>query len=142
MPVTFHQAESRFRLRGKRRIAAWVEHCIAAEGLAAGDISFIFCSPEYHLEVNRRYLGHDYRTDVITFDYRDHGSKTLSGDIFIDPGTVTANARLYHSTAREEMLRVIIHGILHLCGYGDKTPAEQKIMRGKENDCLREWSED
>lgn len=139
MPVTFHNAECGFRLREKRRVAAWIERCIAIEGFAAGDISYIFCSTEYHLGINRRYLGHDYNTDVITFDYSDRESQTVSGDIFIDSATVASNARIYGSTAAGEMLRVIVHGVLHLCGYGDKTPEEAKNMRAKEDHYLALW---
>lgn len=133
MPIHFHNDGSPYRLRGKRKIAAWIIGAIEAEGYTAGEISFIFSSPGNHIEINRRYLGHDYHTDVITFDYSDLPAGIVSGDIFIDPATVRQNAATYGATARAEMLRVLIHGVLHLCGYGDKTPAQQKTMRAREN---------
>lgn len=140
--VKFHNDGSTYRLEGKRRIAAWIEDAIEKEGFVPGGINYIFCSREIHLNINRKYLGHDYHTDVITFDYTD--GKTVSGDIFIDPATVKENAGDYGATFRQEMLRVIIHGVLHLCGHKDKTPAEEKKMRCKEDfylDVLRSRSE-
>ena len=136
MAIRFFNDGSPYRLPQKRAAAAWVAECIRAEGYGPGDISFIFCSQEKHLEINRTYLGHDYQTDVITFDYSDLPAGTVAGDIFIDPVTVGENARLYGAVALDEMHRVLIHGVLHLCGYGDKTSAEQKIMRAKEDECL------
>lgn len=138
--VRFYADGSAYRLREKRKVAAWVGECIAAEGYVSGAVSYIFCSPERHLEINRQYLGHDYATDVITFDYSDLPAGVVSGDIFIDPATVRLNASSYGVTAREEMLRVLIHGVLHLCGYKDKTAAEQKLMRAKEDQCLSRWN--
>ncbi len=136
MAIRFFNDGSSYRLPGKRATAAWIAEYVCAEGYAPSDISFIFCSQEKHLEINRTYLGHDYQTDVITFDYSNLKAGTVSGDIFIDPVTVGENARLYGATAIDEMHRVLIHGVLHLCGYGDKTNAEQKIMRAKEDECL------
>ncbi len=99
-----------------------------------GPVNYIFCSPERHLEINRQFLGHDYRTDVITFDYSDlEGRKTVSGDIFIDPGTVADNAAGLGVAPVVEMRRVLVHGVLHLCGYGDKTLKQQVQMRAKED---------
>ncbi|MCC8035303.1 MAG: rRNA maturation RNase YbeY [Rikenellaceae bacterium] len=135
--VGFHNEGTPYRLRGKRAVSAWVGRCIEIDGYRAGEINFIFCSGEKHLGINRTYLGHDHRTDVITFDYTDTDTGIVGGDIFIDPETVRRNARHYGVTARCEMLRVIIHGILHLCGYNDKTEKEKSRMREKEDDCLR-----
>jgi rRNA maturation RNase YbeY len=104
---------------------------VTEEGLRLGPVNFIFCSPARHLEINRRFLGHDYPTDVITFDYTEAGR--VSGDIFIDPATVAENAAERYLAPEVEMRRVMIHGILHLCGYGDKTPKERKQMRAKED---------
>ncbi len=99
-----------------------------------GEVSYIFCSSENHIGINRQYLGHDYYTDVITFDYSDlDGRGVVSGDIFIDPFTVEDNAHLLGTNPQEEQLRVIIHGVLHLCGYKDKSPEEAAQMRGKED---------
>lgn len=134
MAIKFFNDGSTFRLPQKRAAAAWVAKCIRAEGRTAGEVSYIFCSPEKHLEINRTYLGHDYRTDVITFDYSE--GATVGGDIFIDPATVADNAALFGATPAQEMRRVLIHGVLHLCGYGDATPREQEVMRAKEDACL------
>lgn len=132
--VKFHNDGCGYRLEGKKKIAVWVRETIDAEGFAAGAVNYIFCSPEIHIQINRDYLGHDYYTDVITFDYTETG--VVSGDIYIDPATVKANAAEYSTTFRQEMLRVIIHGVLHLCGYKDKTPAEEEEMHRKEDACL------
>lgn len=136
MAIKFFNDGSSYRLPQKRATAVWVKECIRAEGYQPGDISCVFCSQEKHLEMNRTYLGHDYQTDVITFDYSDLPAGTVAGDIFIDPATVAGNAGLYGVAAIDEMRRVLIHGVLHLCGYGDKTRAEQKTMRAKEDGCL------
>lgn len=134
MAIRYFNEGTAYRLREKRRISAWVRSSIENEGYTAGDINYIFCSPERHIEINRQYLGHDYHTDVITFDYSDLiEQKLVSGDIFIDPRTVALNAAEYGATARQEMLRVVIHGVLHLCGYKDKTPEEEKQMRALED---------
>ena len=93
MAVSFHTEECTFLPQGRRRITAWIKEVITAEGYSPGDIAYIFCSPEYHIGINRQYLGHDYHTDVITFDYSDlNGTRNISGDIFIDPYTVRSNA--------------------------------------------------
>ena len=141
MAIKFYNDGSAYRLPQKRVTAAWVAECIRAEGLTPGDVSYIFCSQEKHLEINRAYLGHDYQTDVITFDYSDLSAGIVGGDIFIDPVTVAGNATLYGAIKEQEMRRVLIHGVLHLCGYGDKTQKEQKAMRAKEDECLARWPE-
>jgi rRNA maturation RNase YbeY len=133
MAIKFCNDGSAYRLGSRRELRAWISAAIGEEGFGAGDITYIFCSPDAHLEMNRQYLGHDYHTDVITFDYSDlKGEKIVAGDIFIDPGTVRENAARYGATARGEMLRVLIHGVLHLCGYKDATPAEARRMRARE----------
>ena len=96
-----------------------------------GDISIIFCSDPYILDINQRYLQHDYFTDIITFDYCE--GKVLSGDLFISIDTVRENAAEYGASFEEELNRVMVHGLLHLIGYDDHTPAEQQEMRSKED---------
>ena len=180
MAIRFYNEDCNYVLKGKRLISTWIRAAIEEEGFATGDISYIFCSPERHIEINRKYLGHDYYTDVITFDYsgagqdsenvnptqcmvdrpengavetepetknpstgskhsKDHPRLSISGDIFIDPATVASNAAEYGATPREEMLRVLIHGVLHLCGYKDKSETEARIMRKKENYYLAKY---
>ncbi len=134
MSITFHNEDSGYRFPRKRTIRRWIDHTIAAEGLERGEISIIFCSDDHLLGINRRFLNHDYFTDIITFDYSTE--ETLSGDLFISVDTVRANAKELGIPFPEEMNRVVIHGILHLCGYKDKTTEEAATMRMKENHYL------
>ncbi len=131
MAVRYYNEGADFRLPDKGRMAVWVRGCVENEDFRLGAVNFIFCSPARHLEINRQFLGHDYATDVITFDYSERG--VVSGDIFIDPATVAENAAERCIAPEVEMRRVMIHGVLHLCGYGDKTPKQQKLMRAKED---------
>lgn len=118
----------------RRELTAWIRRVAAAYGKECGDISYIFCNDEKILEVNREYLRHDYYTDIITFDYTD--GNTLSGDIFISLDTVESNASSLSQPYRSELLRVVIHGILHLCGINDKGAGERAVMERAENDAL------
>ena len=117
-----------------RRTSAWVKKVAASHGKTIGEIAYIFCSDPYILDVNKKYLQHDYYTDVITFDYCE-GNK-LSGDIFISIDTVRSNAEQFGTDFYEELSRIIIHGILHLCGFKDKEPAAKEQMTAEENKAL------
>lgn len=140
MSITYHNEDCSYKLPEKRRIARWVRETVAEEGYKTGDIAYIFCSASRHREINIQYLSHDYNTDVITFDYSDlTGTGIVSGDIFIDPSTVALNAEQYGEDRRREILRVVIHGVLHLCGYKDKSDDEQRQMRGKEDHYLAKF---
>jgi rRNA maturation RNase YbeY len=121
-------------LSSKREIKSWLKTVAEAEGKQTGAIAVIFCSDDYLLQLNRRYLQHDYYTDIITFDYTD--GLVLGGDLFISIDTVRANAKRYGQSFDDELHRVILHGLLHLCGYGDAMPAQQAIMREQENKYL------
>ncbi len=118
----------------RRDITAWVKAVAAAYGRRVGEIGYMFVSDEKILEVNREYLGHDYYTDIITFDY-DEGD-VISGDLVISLDTVRTNAELFGKSYDEELHRVIIHGILHLCGINDKGPGEREIMERAEDNAL------
>lgn len=118
----------------KRDTSAWIKAVAASYGRKVGEIGYLFVDDEKILEVNREYLGHDYYTDVITFDYDE--DDTVSGDIVISLDTVRSNAQLFGKTYEEELYRVIIHGILHLCGINDKGPGERDIMEAAENKAL------
>ena len=119
----------------KRKTTAWIKAVAASYGKKINEIAYIFCSDEKILEVNRRYLQHDYYTDIITFDYCE--GNLLSGDLFISLDTVRTNAdRFAGGNYRRELHRVIIHGILHLCGINDKGPGKRKIMEEAENKAL------
>ena len=125
----------------RRDISAWVKAVAATYGKRVGDIGYIFCNDDKILEVNRQYLQHDYYTDIITFDYTDDalltGNKdTIAGDLFISLDTVRSNAEQQAVPYEEELHRVIIHGILHLCGINDKGPGEREIMEAAENKAL------
>ena len=118
----------------KRDTWAWIKAVAASYGRKVGDIGYMFVDDEKILEVNREYLGHDYYTDIITFDY-DEGD-TINGDLVISLDTVRTNAEKFGKTYEEELHRVIIHGILHLCGINDKGPGEREIMEAAENKAL------
>ena len=135
--VRYYNDSTTYRLREKRKIAAWLKCVADGEGYTLGDVTYIFCSSEVHRKMNIDFIGHDYFTDILTFDYSDRkGTRVVSGDIFIDVETVADNARIYGATAREEMLRVVVHGVLHLCGQKDKSPRAEKQMHRKEDKYL------
>ena len=135
--VRYYNDSTTYRLREKRKIAAWLKCVADGEGYTLGDVTYIFCSSEVHRKMNIDFIGHDYFTDIITFDYSDRkGTRVVSGDIFIDVETVADNASIYGATAREEMLRVVVHGVLHLCGQKDKSPRAEKQMHRKEDKYL------
>ena len=135
--VRYYNDSTTYRLRDKRKIAAWLKRVAQEEGYSLGDVNYIFCSSEVHRKMNIEYVGHDYFTDIITFDYGEqNGEGSVSGDIFIDVETVADNARIYGTTKRQEMLRVVVHGILHLFGQGDKTAEDEAEMDRKEDKYL------
>lgn len=117
-----------------RDITAWVKAVAAAHGRRVGDVAYVFCNDEKILEVNRQYLQHDYYTDIITFDYSV--GDVISGDLFISLDTVRTNAAGLGVDYADELHRVIIHGILHLCGVNDKGPGEREIMEAEEDKAL------
>jgi rRNA maturation RNase YbeY len=118
----------------ERKVTRWIRSVSAYYGFGVGNINYIFCSDERELEVNRQFLGHDYYTDVITFDYTS--GKTLNGDIFISLDTVRSNAEMVGTSFENELLRILIHGVLHLTGQGDKTPETKSQMTAKEEHAL------
>lgn len=118
----------------KRQTTAWIKAVAKTYDKTVGDIGYMFVSDEGILETNREYLGHDYYTDIITFDYCE--GDTISGDLVISLDTVRSNAELFGKDYDEELHRVIIHGILHLCGINDKGPGEREIMEQAENKAL------
>lgn len=132
--ITFNTDGVRMPDIKKRKVAAWIKAVAASYGRKTGDIGYMFVSDEKILEVNREYLGHDYYTDIITFDY-DEGD-TISGDLVISLDTVRTNAEKFGMAYSDELHRVIIHGILHLCGINDKAPGERELMEAAENKAL------
>lgn len=118
----------------KRDTSAWIKQVAASYGRKIGEVGYMFVDDERILEVNNEYLGHDYYTDIITFDYDE--DDIINGDLVISLDTVKSNAELFGKTYEEELFRVIIHGILHLCGINDKGPGEREIMEAAENKAL------
>lgn len=118
----------------KRETTAWIKAVAATYGRKIGEIGYMFVDDEKILEVNNEYLGHDYYTDIITFDYDE--DDILNGDLVISLDTVRSNSEQQNTTYEEELFRVIIHGILHLCGINDKGPGEREIMEAAENKAL------
>ena len=118
----------------RRAITAWIKAVAASYNRKVGEVGYLFCNDEKILEVNQQYLGHDYYTDIITFDY-DEGD-VINGDIVISLDTVRSNAAQQGTEHMDELHRVIIHGILHLCGINDKAPGEREIMEAAENKAL------
>lgn len=126
----------------RRNVSAWIKAVAKTYGKSVGDVAYIFCDDARILEVNRQYLGHDYYTDIITFDYCDDLDEmgitdTISGDMFISLDTVRTNAEGLNVDYMQELHRVIIHGILHLVGINDKGPGEREIMEAAENKALK-----
>jgi len=118
----------------KRKIAAWIKIVAQNYGKKIGEIAYIFCNDEKILEINKQYLKHDFFSDIITFDYSEKNK--ISGDIFISLDTVKSNSQKFNTLYDNELYRVIIHGVLHLCGQNDKTPEDKKVMREKEDEAL------
>lgn len=134
MAIFYYAEEVQLPAIKKRETTAWIKNVAAKYGKKAGNISYIFCSDEKILEVNKEYLQHDYYTDIITFDYTE--GNVISGDLFISLDTVKSNSEKFGTAYEEELHRTIIHGILHLCGINDKGPGEREIMEKNENEAL------
>ena len=129
--MIYYNSETDFTLDNQEKITNWIESSIKEESCQLEEISYIFCDDTYLLDKNIKYLDHDTLTDIISFDYSV--GKTISGDIFISIERVKENAKDFNVDFTEELHRVIIHGILHYCGYKDKTQEEKQEMRSKEN---------
>ena len=121
------------------KVEQWIVEVAQRLGRRVGALTYIFCDDERILEVNRQFLNHDYYTDIITFD--NTTGRLIRGDMFISLDTVATNADSVEATYDEELMRVIIHGVLHLCGINDKGPGEREIMEAHENEALKLWRE-
>ena len=133
--ILFHNADTSYILKNKRIISSWITDTIKEEEKQLEEISYIFCTDDYLLKINQEHLNHDTYTDIITFDYTENG--IISSEIYISVDRVRENAKNLGVAALDEMHRVIIHGVLHLCGYKDKSDLQSQEMRGKENYYLR-----
>lgn len=135
MKINFYYEEVTVLRLAKRALRNWMTAAVQEEGMETGEINFIFCSDAYLLKINQQYLEHDYYTDIITFDYVEGG--VISGDLFISTDRVLENAGVYGISFNEELNRIMIHGVLHLLGYEDKSVEQKKRMTEKEDYYLR-----
>jgi probable rRNA maturation factor len=126
--------ETEFTLDNEGAISNWISSVIESEGKKEGEINYIFCDDEYLLQINQEHLQHDYYTDIISFDYTI--GNEISGDLFISVDRVKENAIDFNVSFEEELKRVLVHGVLHYCGYKDKTDADELLMRSKEDEKL------
>ena len=133
--ITYSTENVKFPNIKRRETTAWIKRVAATYGKKVGEVGYLFCDDEHILEVNNEYLGHDYYTDIITFDYCE--DDVLNGDLVISLDTVRSNAELFGKAYDEELHRVIIHGILHLCGLNDKGPGEREQMEAAEDAALK-----
>jgi rRNA maturation RNase YbeY len=133
--IAFLTEDITFELKEKLKHKAWLKEAAKAEGFRIGELNYIFCSDDYLLDINQKYLGHDTLTDIVTFD-NSEDPKMIEGDIFISIERVQENA-LKFDTAESELKRVMVHGLLHLAGYKDKDKAQKELMRNKENEYLK-----
>lgn len=133
--VYFHNADRVFQIPYKTGLKKFINDLFKRELHVLFELNYIFCSDEYLLQINKDHLHHDFYTDIITFDLSEQRNKII-GEIYISLDRVRDNAQTLGTTLKEESLRVIFHGALHLCGYKDKTPAQQKIMRAKEDEYI------
>lgn len=137
MAIRFSSLNEKFELSEASNVKKWIAEVVKRREKSVGNISYLFCDDEYMLEVNRQYLDHDTYTDIITFDYVV--ANLISGDIFISVDRVGENARLFGVEFERELHRVVIHGVLHLLGQGDKSDAEAAEMRRQEEEALSLW---
>ena len=137
--IHFFNQECNYLPTNRLKLRRWIQEVIRQEGYTAGEINYVFCSSEYHRQMNRDFLGHDYYTDVITFEDRESRVEdgVVAGEVYIDVATVEDNADLYNALPINEMRRVIVHGALHLCGHLDKSPTAARTMRRLENRYLK-----
>ena len=133
--TNFFTEEKKFTLKNKKKVRELIKHICLAEKKSLGFINCVFCSDEYLLKINKKYLNHNYYTDVITFDHTED-KKNIEGDIYISLDRTKENAKKYKVGVEEELLRIIVHGALHLIGYKDKSKKEKLMMSEKENKYL------
>ena len=129
--VTYHFEDTDFQFKNRKFNNMWLKMVVESEIKKLGQVAIVFCSDNYILDINQRYLQHDYFTDIITFDYCENN--LISGDLFISVDSVKENSLFYGVDFETELNRVIVHGILHLIGYDDHSEEDIKVMREKEN---------
>ena len=136
MAIIYEKEHSKIKMPKikKRNVSAWIKKVAELHGKKVGDLSYLFCSDDHILEVNKEYLQHYYYTDIITFDYTE--GDVISGDMVISVDTIATNAEKFNTSFESEFFRVVIHGVLHLCGINDKGPGEREIMEKHEDEAL------
>jgi len=136
--ISFLTENIKMPIMDRKEVKDWITAVAATyDGRRVGDLNYIFCNDDRILEVNKEFLGHDYYTDIITFDYSEPG--VVSGDMYISLDTVQSNSRKFRTSYDREFMRVIIHGVLHLCGINDKGRGERAVMEAAENRALDMW---
>lgn len=138
-PIQFHFLYPPFYLPYRNQLKGFIFNLIEKEGRQAEHINYIFCTDDYLLNINKTHLQHDTLTDIITFDYSANIKDKIISDIYISIERVKENAPLFHTTFRQELLRVLFHGALHLCGFKDKTKEDQQLMRNKEDYWINQY---
>lgn len=134
--ISFFSEDINFTLKDKAKVRNWIADTLKSEGFKRiGELNFIFCSDEYLLDINKQYLNHDTYTDIVTFDSSE-GEDVIAGDIFVSVERIRENASKFSVQERDELHRVIIHGVLHLCGFLDKKKEDKELMTAKENEYL------
>ena len=143
MPSSFHEHEVKSGLKQKVKLSAFIDGLISKykKDVKTAELSYIFCSDQFLLEMNQSFLDHDTFTDIITFDLSE-SKKAMEGEIYISVDRVKENAKTYKTTYQNELHRVIFHGVLHLCGFKDKKEKDQKIMRENEDYCLEHYKKE
>ena len=137
-PIRFFSEEIKFSLANKNDLRKWILKTILKEGYKLEELNFVFCSDKYLLQLNKKFLKHNTLTDVITFNYSETTQK-ISGEIYISIERIKENAKKFNSTFKNELHRVIIHGVLHLCGFSDKYPSRKSQMKRKEDYYLKHY---
>lgn len=132
MAINFFEEEIKSSLTERRLVKAWIKQIATNKGFKVNTLNYIFCTDDYLLEININYLNHDTFTDIVTFDQSEKNTE-IEGDVYISVERVKENAKNLNTSYKEELLRVLVHGLLHLCGYKDKTENEKKEMRIEEN---------
>ena len=143
MPAVFYDNNVRSGLKSKRKLSVFIDVIISKylKNIKTAELSVVFCTDAFLLEMNNNFLDHDTFTDIITFDLSE-SRNAVDGEIYISVERVKENAKLYHTTYQEELHRVIFHGVLHLCGFKDKKEKDRKIMRENEDYCLEHYKKE
>lgn len=133
MAIRFYYQEPKFKLKSTSAYKKWLEHVAQAESKTIASLTYILCTDEYLLQINKEHLNHDYYTDIVTFDLTEEGSNGIVGEIYISIDRVKENAITLNEPYQKEFARVLVHGMLHLCGYDDQSETDKTKMRGWED---------